>query len=178
MDYVKTSLQVEEFILMPVDEALNTIKTDLARWKPNCALVMIDFALRHGFLDPDHAVRGKTQIPPAAAASPFVAVDYGVHCWVPIGSIEPTHRVLPRVTCIRNIPIFTNIAITVMFVVAPAYVCAGSIEAVHRLSKMVTDIFSPENLWQAVVYVSRGLNIGKATRWLGFFVLSPHNTHK
>lgn len=50
--------QVEEFLLMPVEEALNTIKTDLARWKPNCALVMIDFALRHGFLDPDHPVRG------------------------------------------------------------------------------------------------------------------------
>lgn len=49
--------QVEEFILMPVEEALETIKTDLARWKPNCALVMIDFALRHGFLDPDHPVR-------------------------------------------------------------------------------------------------------------------------
>ncbi|CBN74091.1 Adenylate kinase family protein [Ectocarpus siliculosus] len=46
--------EVEEFILMPVEEALKTIKTDLARWKPNCALVMIDFALRHGFLDPDH----------------------------------------------------------------------------------------------------------------------------
>lgn len=42
---------------MPVEEALKTIKTDLARWKPNCALVMIDFALRHGFLDPDHPVR-------------------------------------------------------------------------------------------------------------------------
>lgn len=50
-------LQVEEFLLMPVEEALKTIKTDLARWKPNCALVMIDFALRHGFLDPDHPVR-------------------------------------------------------------------------------------------------------------------------
>ena len=48
---------------MPVEEALKTIKTDLARWKPNCALVMIDFALRHGFLDPDHPVRsaGTTQ---------------------------------------------------------------------------------------------------------------------
>ncbi|CAB1105578.1 unnamed protein product [Ectocarpus sp. CCAP 1310/34] len=46
--------EVEEFLLMPVEEALKTIKTDLARWKPNCALVMIDFALRHGFLDPDH----------------------------------------------------------------------------------------------------------------------------
>lgn len=43
--------------MMPVEEALKTIKTDLARWKPNCALVMIDFALRHGFLDPDHPVR-------------------------------------------------------------------------------------------------------------------------
>ncbi len=53
----KMWLQVEEFLLMPVEEALKTIKTDLARWKPNCALVMIDFALRHGFLDPDHPVR-------------------------------------------------------------------------------------------------------------------------
>ncbi|CAN0448834.1 unnamed protein product, partial [Laminaria digitata] len=46
--------EVEEFLLMPVEEALESIKTDLAKWKPNCALVMIDFALRHGFLDPDH----------------------------------------------------------------------------------------------------------------------------
>lgn len=51
--------QVEEFLLMTVEEALDTIKTDLAKWKPNCALVMIDFALRHGFLDPDHEVRGR-----------------------------------------------------------------------------------------------------------------------
>lgn len=48
--------QVEEFLLMTVEEALDSIKTDLAKWKPNCALVMIDFALRHGFLDPDHEV--------------------------------------------------------------------------------------------------------------------------
>lgn len=49
-------VQVEEFKLLTVEEALNSIKTDLKVWKPNCALVMIDFALRHGFLDPDHPV--------------------------------------------------------------------------------------------------------------------------
>ncbi|CAN0260460.1 unnamed protein product [Ascophyllum nodosum] len=49
--------EVDQFLLMPVEEALDSIKTDLAQWKPNCALVMIDFALRHAFLDPDHEAR-------------------------------------------------------------------------------------------------------------------------
>jgi hypothetical protein len=31
----------------------NNNRETLYKWKPNCALVMIDFALRHGMLDPD-----------------------------------------------------------------------------------------------------------------------------
>lgn len=70
--------QVEEFLLMPVEEALNTIKTDLATWKPNCALVMIDFALRHGFLDPDHPVSGRERTPPDAVPRPQTNTVPGV----------------------------------------------------------------------------------------------------
>lgn len=66
---------------MTVDEALDSIKTDLAKWKPNCALVMIDFALRHGFLDPDHEVRN---------ASSCVISVLTVHAW-PIPHGPPSH---------------------------------------------------------------------------------------
>lgn len=45
--------QVDEFILMGVEEALEGVRRSLSRWEPNCALVMIDFALRHGFLSSD-----------------------------------------------------------------------------------------------------------------------------
>jgi hypothetical protein len=45
--------EVDEFILMPVEEALRSIREQLPLWKPNAALVMIDFALRHGFVDCD-----------------------------------------------------------------------------------------------------------------------------
>eukprot|EP00611_Tribonema_gayanum_P019269 TRINITY_DN3302_c0_g2_i1.p1 TRINITY_DN3302_c0_g2~~TRINITY_DN3302_c0_g2_i1.p1 ORF type:complete len:711 (+),score=209.74 TRINITY_DN3302_c0_g2_i1:2723-4855(+) len=49
--------EVEEFRLVPIEEALDSIRHSLHLWKPNCALVMIDFALRHGFVkadDPDY----------------------------------------------------------------------------------------------------------------------------
>ncbi|KAG5190944.1 adenylate kinase family protein [Tribonema minus] len=41
--------EVEEFRLVPIKEALDSIR------QPNCALVMIDFALRHGFVKADDA---------------------------------------------------------------------------------------------------------------------------
>ncbi|CAM9857508.1 unnamed protein product, partial [Choristocarpus tenellus] len=48
--------EVDEFLYVSVEEALESIKTNLRLWKPNCALVMIDFALRHGFVHPDEEV--------------------------------------------------------------------------------------------------------------------------
>eukprot|EP00302_Diacronema_sp_CCMP2436_P045258 CAMPEP_0180054174 /NCGR_PEP_ID=MMETSP0985-20121206/2693_1 /TAXON_ID=483367 /ORGANISM="non described non described, Strain CCMP 2436" /LENGTH=804 /DNA_ID=CAMNT_0021983763 /DNA_START=1 /DNA_END=2415 /DNA_ORIENTATION=+ len=45
--------EVDEFVLMSVEEAVNSIRTCLPLWKPNAALVMIDFALRHGFITCD-----------------------------------------------------------------------------------------------------------------------------
>lgn len=45
--------EVEEFRLMPVGEMLDSIRYQLPRWKPNSALVAIDFAMRHGLVSPD-----------------------------------------------------------------------------------------------------------------------------
>eukprot|EP00293_Proteomonas_sulcata_P007039 CAMPEP_0184300134 /NCGR_PEP_ID=MMETSP1049-20130417/10612_1 /TAXON_ID=77928 /ORGANISM="Proteomonas sulcata, Strain CCMP704" /LENGTH=525 /DNA_ID=CAMNT_0026610777 /DNA_START=29 /DNA_END=1606 /DNA_ORIENTATION=+ len=45
--------EVEEFSLMPIEDAIESIRSYLPLWKPNSALVMIDFAMRHGFLSPD-----------------------------------------------------------------------------------------------------------------------------
>ncbi|CAM9242463.1 unnamed protein product [Discosporangium mesarthrocarpum] len=45
--------EVEEFMYMTVEDALESIENNLQVWKPNCALVMIDFALRHGYINPD-----------------------------------------------------------------------------------------------------------------------------
>ncbi len=44
---------MEDFRLWKIEEALDSIKHSLPLWKPNSALVMIDFALRHGFISPD-----------------------------------------------------------------------------------------------------------------------------
>ncbi|KAH8070184.1 adenylate kinase [Aureococcus anophagefferens] len=45
--------EVDEFRLVPVDEAVDSLRDELFKWKPNSALVMLDFAMRHGFVDPD-----------------------------------------------------------------------------------------------------------------------------
>ena len=45
--------EVDGFRLMPVEEALESIRRDGEAWKPNSALVLIDFAMRHGFITPD-----------------------------------------------------------------------------------------------------------------------------
>ena len=42
--------EVEEFRLMRVEEVLASIREELPLWKPNSALVAIDFAVRHGFV--------------------------------------------------------------------------------------------------------------------------------
>ena len=45
--------EVEGFQLMKVSEVISSIRADPDAWKPNSALVMIEFAMRHGFLSPD-----------------------------------------------------------------------------------------------------------------------------
>ena len=45
--------EVEEFSLMSIEEAVVSIRDRLPLWKPNSALVMLDFAIRHGFITPD-----------------------------------------------------------------------------------------------------------------------------
>ena len=42
--------EVERFLLLPLRELVAAVR-DSARCKPNCALVWIDFFLRHGALD-------------------------------------------------------------------------------------------------------------------------------
>ena len=43
--------EVESFELMHIDEVLSSIREELPLWKPNSALVVIDFAIRHGLVD-------------------------------------------------------------------------------------------------------------------------------
>lgn len=45
--------EVEEFKLLPIPELLDSIRQRLPLWKPNAALVVIDFAMRHGLISPD-----------------------------------------------------------------------------------------------------------------------------
>jgi isopentenyldiphosphate isomerase len=43
--------EVEEFRLLRVDEVLRSLREDLPLWKPNSALIAIDFFVRHGLVD-------------------------------------------------------------------------------------------------------------------------------
>lgn len=45
--------EVDGFLLMTVTEVIESIRTDPDAWKPNSALVMIEFAMRHGYISPD-----------------------------------------------------------------------------------------------------------------------------
>lgn len=47
-----TDGEAEEFYLWPIDKVLETVATT-REYKTNCNLVIIDFAVRHGFLKPD-----------------------------------------------------------------------------------------------------------------------------
>lgn len=51
-DFVPQALdgEVESFRLWPIDEVVESVRGS-GLWKPNCALVVIDFLLRHGALD-------------------------------------------------------------------------------------------------------------------------------
>ena len=43
--------EVEEFRLVPMAELLRSLREELPLWKPNSALVAIDFCVRHGLVD-------------------------------------------------------------------------------------------------------------------------------
>ena len=43
--------EVEEFTLMPLDEVLRSLREDLPLWRPNAALVAIDFLVKRGVID-------------------------------------------------------------------------------------------------------------------------------
>jgi hypothetical protein len=47
-----TDGEMEEFLLWPVSQVLNTVR-ETEMFKFNVNLTIIDFALRHGFIDPD-----------------------------------------------------------------------------------------------------------------------------
>ncbi len=51
---VCTDGEVESFELIPVNEVMETVRNS-EDFKPNCNLVIIDFLIRHGLLDPDQA---------------------------------------------------------------------------------------------------------------------------
>jgi hypothetical protein len=44
--------EVETFYLWPVEQVMETVR-DTEEFKPNCNLVIIDFLVRHGYLDQD-----------------------------------------------------------------------------------------------------------------------------
>ena len=48
-----TDGEVEDFSLMTLDELSSRVQ-DTSDFKPNCAIVIIDFFIRHGFIKPDH----------------------------------------------------------------------------------------------------------------------------
>ncbi len=45
--------EVEEFMLWPIHEVAEIVRTSLDSFKYNCNLVIIDFLVRHGFIAPD-----------------------------------------------------------------------------------------------------------------------------
>jgi len=51
--------EVEEFTLITVEEAVKSLREKLPLWKPNSALIMLDFAVRHGYIDPDEPGYGE-----------------------------------------------------------------------------------------------------------------------
>ncbi|XP_068607616.1 thiamin pyrophosphokinase 2 [Brachionichthys hirsutus] len=43
--------EVQEFYLLPIDKVKELVATD--EFKPNCAMVVLDFLIRHSFIEPD-----------------------------------------------------------------------------------------------------------------------------
>ena len=48
-----TDGEIAEFMLMPIEAVLELV-ADSTQFKFNCNLVIIDFAVRHGLIPPDH----------------------------------------------------------------------------------------------------------------------------
>ena len=48
-----TDGEVEDFRLLPIDEVIALVR-DTQDFKFNCSLVVIDFLVRHGYIEPDH----------------------------------------------------------------------------------------------------------------------------
>lgn len=44
--------EVEQFMLWPMEEVIDSI-ANTQKWKPNCTLVVIDFLVRHGYINAD-----------------------------------------------------------------------------------------------------------------------------
>ena len=44
--------EVDEFMLWPLEQVAETVR-ETSEFKFNCNLVILDFLVRHGFLDPD-----------------------------------------------------------------------------------------------------------------------------
>ena len=45
--------EVDGFVLMPIPELLASLRDELPLWKPNAALVAVDFLVRHGLVNVD-----------------------------------------------------------------------------------------------------------------------------
>ena len=45
--------EVDAFMLMKAEDAVESLRSRLYEWKPNSALVMLDFAMRWGYIPPD-----------------------------------------------------------------------------------------------------------------------------
>jgi hypothetical protein len=68
---VNSDGEVEEFYLWPIDQVMETVR-DGDAFKFNCALVVIDFLVRHGYIaadDPDYSdivegLRARPELPP------------------------------------------------------------------------------------------------------------------
>ncbi|MFK5983948.1 MAG: DUF4743 domain-containing protein [Pseudomonadota bacterium] len=52
---INTDGEVEEFYLWPIEKVLSIVKSS-DKFKTNCNLVIIDFAIRHGFIQPDETL--------------------------------------------------------------------------------------------------------------------------
>lgn len=50
---VNTDGETSDFILLDLQTILKKIENELENWKPNVAITIIDFAIRHGFISPD-----------------------------------------------------------------------------------------------------------------------------
>lgn len=50
---VNTDGEIESFALWPIEQVVETVR-DTDAYKFNCALVVIDFLIRHGIIPPDH----------------------------------------------------------------------------------------------------------------------------